>query len=844
MKVFLRLFRWGVYLALAGVVFGGLAAGGAYLYFAPQLPDVEALRDVRLQVPLKVYSKDGQLLAEYGEQRRVPLAIEEIPVEIRDAFLAAEDDRFYEHPGVDYRGIVRAAISNYLAGDRTQGASTITMQVARNFFLSREKTYTRKLKEIFLALKIERELNKSEILELYLNKIYLGNRAYGVGAAAQVYYGKSVQELTLPEIAMIAGLPKAPSRYNPIVNPERARDRRNYVLRRLLELGKIDQARYDEAVAAELSADVRLSLAEIEALYVGEMVRAEMVERFGEEAYTGGYQVFTTVDARAQAAANRALRAALLDYDVRHGYRGVEARVELPEEQNDEAFEALLDSYTEIGGLAPAIVVAVEPRRARVYVDNLGFGVIPWEGLEWGRRYIDESTVGPELENASGVLQAGDVIRVAPFEGVPESEAAPSDEASPKEGETVSEDDAPVLYWSLRQVPAVSGALVSIKPEDGSVIALVGGFDFYQSKFNRAVQAERQPGSNFKPFIYSAALEKGYTPATLVNDAPVVFEDPALEATWRPENYSGRFYGPTRLRVALTKSRNLVSIRLLNSIGLGYAYRYVGRFGFDMERLPRDLSLALGSGTLTPLELVRGYSAFANGGFLVEPYVIERIEDLDGNVLFTAQPTRACDEACLAALGADAPASEAAAPAEADVAVAEPAWLPAERVIPAENAYQIVSMLQSVVREGTGRRAMALGRNDLSGKTGTTNDGNDAWFSGFNADVATTAWVGFDQLQPLGRGETGASAALPMWVSFMGEVLAGRPEHSLRQPDGMVTVRIDPETGLLAGSDNPAAIFETFRADHVPEASSTVGAADGATPGDGNGRLEIPEQLF
>jgi penicillin-binding protein 1A len=841
MKVFLRLIRWGVYLALAGVVLGGLAAGGAYLYFAPQLPDVEALRDVRLQVPLKVYSRDGQLLAEYGEQRRVPLAIEEIPVEIQDAFLAAEDDRFYQHPGVDYRGIVRAAISNYLAGDRTQGASTITMQVARNFFLSREKTYTRKLKEIFLALKIERELNKAEILELYLNKIYLGNRAYGVGAAAQVYYGKSVQELTLPEIAMIAGLPKAPSRYNPIANPERARDRRNYVLRRLLELGKIDASRYDEAVATELTADVRLSLAEIDALYVGEMVRAEIVERFGDEAYTGGYQVFTTVDAKAQAAANRALRAGLIDYDLRHGYRGVEARVDLPEEPTDEAFETLLDAYTEIGGLAPAVVVAVEARRARVYVDNLGFGVIPWEGLEWARRYIDESTVGPELDDASDVLQPGDIVRVAPFEGAPESEAESTDEAS--RGEAATTEAVP--YWALRQVPAVSGALVSIRPEDGAVIALVGGFDFYQSKFNRAVQAERQPGSNFKPFIYSAALEKGYTPATLVNDAPVVFEDPALEATWRPENYSGRFYGPTRLRVALTKSRNLVSIRLLNSIGLGYAYRYVARFGFDMERLPRDLSLALGSGTLTPLELVRGYSVFANGGFLVDPYVVERIEDIDGNVLFTAQPKRACDEACRSALSETAPEPEATLIAsDAEVEDVQPAWLPAERVIPAENAYQIVSMLQSVVREGTGRRAMALGRNDLSGKTGTTNDGNDAWFSGFNADVATTAWVGFDQLQPLGRGETGASAALPMWVGFMGEVLAGRPEHSLRQPDGMVTVRIDPETGLLAGSDNPAAIFETFRADHVPETSSTVGAADGATTGDGNGRLEIPEQLF
>ena len=835
MKAYLRIVRWGLYLALAGTITGALAVGGAYLYFARDLPDVEVLRETHMQVPLRVYSKDGLLVAEYGEKRRVPLAIEDIPATLRDAFLAAEDERFYTHPGVDYRGILRAAISNYLTGDRGQGASTITMQVARNFFLSPEKTYTRKLREIFLAFKIEKELNKDEILELYLNKIYLGNRAYGVGAAAQVYYNKTVEELTLPEIAMIAGLPKAPSRYNPIANPERAMERRNYVLRRLRELDRIDQAQFDAAVVAPLTAGVHLSRTEIDAPYLGEMVRAVMVERYGEEAYTGGYRVYTTIDAGAQAAANRSLRAGLLDYDRRHGYRGPEARLELPElpgEAGAEALEALLQPYTVVGGLLPAVVVAVEERQARVYVDNLGYGVIPWGGMQWARRYIDESTVGGEPASAGEVLAPGDLVRVEPFDGQPESVAG-------DDGKVPADDEVPLAYWSLRQVPVVSGALVSLRPEDGALLAVVGGFDFAQSKFNRAVQAERQPGSVFKPFIYSAALEKGFTPATLVNDAPVVFDDPALEAEWRPENYSGRFYGPTRLRMALTKSRNLVSIRLLQSMGLGYGYRYVGRFGFDMSRLPRDLSLALGSGTITPLEMVRAYAVFANGGYLVEPYFIERIEDGAGQVLFKAQPKRVCETDCEAAVAVgDETAEGGARPVE------QTPWLPAERVIPPQNAYLITSMLRSVVQEGTGVRAKQLGRNDLAGKTGTTNDGNDAWFSGFNADVVTTVWVGFDQLQPLGRGETGASAALPIWIDYMGEVLAGRPEHTLPQPDGMVTVRIDPQTGLLAGSDNPDAIFETFRADNLPEAELSLGGGNGETAGGGNGTLEVPEQLF
>ncbi len=806
-------FKWlraGV-VALFGMFVAGLVGTlGVYLYLAPQLPTLEDLRDVRLQVPLRVYSRDGGLIAEFGEMKRTPLRYAEVPPQVIQAVLAAEDDRFFEHPGVDYQGLARAAVHLLRTGEKAQGGSTITMQVARNFFLSSEKTYARKLKEIFVALTMEQELSKEEILELYLNKIYLGNRAYGIASAAQIYYGRKVEDLELAQIAMIAGLPKAPSLYNPIVNPTRAVQRRNYVLGRMQSLGFIDAETATQARLTPVTAALHAQSAEVDAAHLAEMVRADVVERFGEEvAYTSGYKVYTTVDSRLQHAATQGVRAGLLDYDRRHGYRGPEARVEL---EADSALGEILARYPVVGGLVPGIVVELEERAIHVAIGAEERVVVDWSGLEWARRYINDERVGDPPTTAADILAVGDVIRLEPL---------------------------PAGGWRLAQVPQVEGALVSLQPSDGAVLALVGGFDFFDSKFNRVTQAQRQPGSAFKPFVYSAALEKGFTAATVINDAPVVFEDAELESAWRPENYSGKFYGPTRLREALVASRNLVSIRLLRAIGIGYARNYLKNFGFDAARLPHDLSLALGSGAVTPMEVVRGYAVLANGGYLVEPYFIQRIEDADGNVLFEAAPPTACpqcEQAPVEEPADDAPAEAVAAPAPP---VAAPAPPLAARTLDARNVYLMNSMLNDVVARGTGARARALGRHDLAGKTGTTNDQRDAWFCGFNADVVATAWLGFDTPRSLGGGETGAGAALPMWVDYMREALAGRPEHPLPQPAGVVTMRIDPETGLSAAPGNANAIFETFYSENVPSPADT-----GPSPANTANQGSVTEQLF
>jgi penicillin-binding protein 1A len=818
---------------LAATLLGSVGLLSLYLYLEPKLPSIETLKDVRLQVPLRVYSKEGRVIAEFGEMKRVPLRYEQFPPELVHAFLAAEDNRFFEHPGVDYQGLLRAAVHLLRTGDRGQGGSTITMQVARNFFLSREKTYTRKLNEILLSLKIEKELTKEEILELYLNKIYLGKRAYGAAAAAQIYYGMELEELNLPQLAMIAGLPKAPSTYNPVINPERAVLRRNYVLGRMRELGYIDEERYQAAVNAPDAAAVHALNAELDAPYVAEMVRAEMIERYGTDAYTYGYKVFTTIDARLQEAANRAYHTNLMDYDRRHGYRGAEGHHELEPSDGVEEWGEVLKAYGSVGGLEPALVVTLTEDRAVCYLRDGSLQVIPWEGMAWARPHIDENTVGKEPEKPADILHVGDIVRI-------------------------EKDDKD--SWLLAQVPEVAGALVSLQPSDGALLALNGGFDFYHSKFNRATQAERQPGSNFKPFIYSAALEQGFNLASIINDAPVVFEDSKLESEWRPENYSGKFYGPTRLHEALVNSRNLVSIRLLQSIGIRPAINYVTNFGFDPERLSRDLSLALGSASITPYELVRGYATFANGGFLIEPYFIQRIEDSDGNVLYQADPLIACDDNCAdfippppeaqesEATTADAPTTaveEAAQEGEGEQL--EPLFeelhlpRPAPRTIDKRNVYLIRTMMQDVIRQGTGRRALQLGRNDLAGKTGTTNEQQDAWFSGYNNDVVTTVWVGFDNPQPLGSSETGARAALPMWIDYMREALRGRPEAAMKQPEGMVSARIDAATGQFTTADNPNAIFEMFRVEDVPQYGTPT--ADTGTSGN-SGASSITEELF
>lgn len=800
-----KFLKFSFYTTLLAAVAAAILAAAVYYYLVPKLPDTETLRNVELQVPMRVFSNDGLLIAEFGETKRTPVDYAELPLAMRNAFIAAEDDQFFQHNGVDIKGLLRAVIGLVTTGEKRQGGSTITMQLARNFFLSNEKTYLRKLNEILLALKIEKEFTKEAILTLYLNKIFLGQRAYGVAAAAQVYYGAKLDELSLAQIAMIAGLPKAPSTTNPITDPQRALVRRDYVLGRMLTLGLISKTDYDLAKNTPVSASIHKADIELTANYVAEMVRQEMQERFAENLYTKGYKVYTTIDAELQRAAQEALRQNLIAYDKRHGYRGAEKT--LPAGQLDQELK-----LPTIGGLEPALVIAVEDETLRARLSDGSVLEIGWPGMKWARPYIDERRRGPEPKTAHDIAKIGDIIRVS-------AEADGS--------------------WSLAQIPAVEGAFIAPAAGNGAIRALVGGFDFNHSKFNRAIQAQRQPGSSFKPFIYSAALEKGYTAASLINDAPVVFEDRGLEDAWRPENYSGKFYGPTRLRVALRNSRNLVSIRLLRSIGINYAIEHARRFGFDASRLPRDLSLSLGSLSLTPLELARGYMVLANGGFATQPYLIQRIEDMNGEVIYEAQPAIAClacenDSADNTQSGAEPLNTQILAP----------------RVISQQNAYLMDQLLRDVILRGTARRARSLKRSDIAGKTGTTNDQRDAWFAGFNQDIVAIGWVGFDNSSPLGPRETGASAALPMWISFMEKALQHYPEKPLPRPEGIVTVRIDSETGLAVGPGHRGAIFEIFRAAHIPKeqadkpSSPLFTGANPDAPQDDPAESGIPDQLF
>lgn len=802
-------------LALVGATaLGGLAT---YYYLAPTLPDVAQLRDIHLQVPLRIYSRDGRLLAQIGEQRRIPVRAEDIPKDVVNAFIAAEDDRFFTHGGIDTPGLLRAVLVTAATHEARQGGSTITMQLARNMFLTPEKQLRRKLREIFLALRIEHEFTKTEILTLYLNKIFLGQRAYGVGAAAEVYYGKELRDLTLAEIATIAALPKAPSTLNPIANPERALQRRTYVLRRMLEKGYIQKAAHDAANEAPIETTEHGPQVEVDAPYVAEMVRGQLAPVYGEELYSAGYKVVTSVDSRLQRTADWSLRATLLEYDRRHGYRGPTGHApRQPADARDAA--QMLENFPFTGGLVPAIITATTGKSASALGRDGRRYTIPWDtGLAWARH----NGVG---KVASDVVANGDVVYLLP---------------------------APGGNALLAQVPQVQGAFVSLDPRDGAISALVGGFDFYTSKFNRVVQARRQPGSSFKPFIYSGALERGYTPATMVLDAPIVMEGSGLESLWRPENDARHFYGPTRLRIALAASRNLVSLRLLRAVGVDYAVDYATRFGFQPEELPHNLTMALGTAQLTPLEMASGYAVFANSGFRVTPYLIDRVENGDGKVLMSADPAIACLE-CSVAIEPPLPVYPAAAPPPAPpagtevadgtepvadgtspAAVAAPVNAPrppahlAPRVISAANAYLMTDLMRDVIRRGTARRALALKREDLVGKTGTTNEHRDTWFSGFNADIVATAWVGFDQERSLGANEEGGHTALPMWIYFMGEALAGRPEHRLPQPEGIVSARISPNTGELARANDPDAVFELFLAGKLPGAGAVTG--DGAS---------------
>ena len=790
-------------LSLAGLV--GLV--GTYLYVVPSLPSVGVLKDIHLQVPLRVYTRDGKLMAVFGSKHRIPLEYNQIPPLMIEAFISAEDDRFFEHSGVDPRSMLRAAINLVETGRKSQGASTITMQVARNFFLTRKKLYIRKIREIFLAQRIEHELSKEDILRLYLNKIYLGNHAYGVGAAAELYYGKTVWQLSLAQMAMIAGLPKAPSAYNPLADPKRALERRSYVLGRMHDLGYINHATYARAMDAPITARPHGPQVTISAPYVAEMARDYMIGQYGDSAYTAGFQVVTTLDSRLQHAARHALTRDLERLDRGEGWRGPLAHTTLPTPASATTLAAAVATTPVAANLVPGIVDQVGKQNVTVYLQGHGPVDIDWPGLEWAAGKSD---------TAGAFLKRGDLVYAV------------------REGKN----------WQLGQLPLEQGALVALDPYDGAIVALDGGFDFNQSKFNRAIQAHRQLGSSFKPFVYSAALEQGMTPATLVSNTPFVsVANRALSDLWRPQNYEGETSGLMRLREGLVHSVNIVSVRILQRIGIAPAIDWAKHFGFTADELPHNLTLVLGSASLSPLTMARGYAVFANGGFLVRPYFIQRVTGPGGTLLSVANPWVACagcntvnaaGTAASPAVAATAPsapmsvASPASAvaaatspgtrPNRARVLVAQPSHVPrlAPRTIPAQNAYLMTSMLHSVITNGTGRGARVLGRDDLAGKTGTTNDFSNAWFDGFGPRLVAVTWVGYDQPHSLGYGESGARAALPMWIDFMGAALKGVPEASPPMPPGLATVRIDSKTGLRCNAGDPNAIWETFRNDNLP----------------------------
>lgn len=785
-----RILRGFLVASLLVALLGVATLGVLYWLIAPRLPDVQELRRVQLQMPLTVYSRDGRLIAQIGETRRYPVAIAEVPERVKNAFIAIEDARFYEHPGIDWRGISRAVWLLATTDDRrVPGGSTITQQVAKMFFLSSEYSYTRKLTEIFLALRIERELSKDEILELYLNKSFFGNRAYGVAAAAEFYYGKTLDQLSLAEAAMLASIPKFPSSGNPIINPQRALIRRDYVLQRMLEEGLATPAEVAAAQAEPNHARPHEPKIEVEAPYVAEMVRVWMEERYGAEATTNGYRVITTLDGRHQNAAAQAVRAGLLEYDRRRGWRGPERHVELHPGQDTAALRAHLRELPGFGGLMAALVTAVGDGSATLLPRSGEAFELKAEHTRWTGR-------PPER-----LLKPGDIVRIArDAEGKPQ----------------------------LAQIPTAQATLVSLQHEDGALRALVGGFSYAMNKFNRATQAQRQPGSSFKPFVYAAAFERGYTPGSIVLDAPVAFRDRAGNV-WRPQNDAGDFAGPMRLREAMVQSRNLVSVRLLDAIGVDYARRYITNFGFSLDSLPPNLSMSLGTASLTPLSIARGYAVFANGGYLVEPWFIERVLDRHEAVLFEADPVVACP-GCVRSAGS-APAAAGvidgfdfsasgptdAVETEAPTATATTAGTdralrrPAPRMVDERTAFLVRSLLYDVVRRGTGTAARVIGREDIGGKTGSTNEHRDAWFSGLGGDLATTVWVGKDDFSTLGNREYGGKAALPIWIGFMQAALKDVPLADLSPPLGIVTATISPDSGHLLPDGTPGGVREYFK---------------------------------
>lgn len=754
--MWLRFLLFPFVLLLGFATAGALMAAFVVLLAWPNLPTLGMLTDYQPKIPLRVYTAEGILIGEFGEERRSVVSIRDVPPLLKAAILAAEDERFYQHAGIDYLGVLRAAYANLIAGGKRQGASTITMQVARNFFLSSEKTLTRKLYEALLAFKIEHSLTKDQILELYVNQIYLGQRAYGFAAASQIYYGKALGNLTIAEMAMLAGLPKAPSSYNPVANPQRAKLRQQYVLRRMRDLGHITAAQHEEGGKASLHVRRETAHFSIAADHLAEMVRQAIYEQYPEAAYTKGFRVYTTLRAADQEAAYTALRRGVLEYDRRHGYRGPEGFAKLTEPLDEDEIDDALAEHPDSEDLVAALVLSASAGSVEVALRNGTRVKIEGEALKFVARALDPKAA-PQRR-----LQRGAIVRLQ------------KDERQ---------------RWQLAQLPEVEAAFVSLDPSDGAVRALVGGFDFSRTKFNHVVQAWRQPGSSFKPFIYSAALEKGFTPATVIADEPIVVDAEITGSQrWEPKNYDGKFEGPLRLRNALAKSKNMVSIRILEAIGPKYAQDYIRRFGFDADKHPPYLTMALGAGSVTPMQVARGYAVFANGGYLVQPYFIQKIVDDRGNVLAVANPPLAGD--------------------------------PALRVIDARNAFIMDSLLQDVTRYGTAARVARLGRHDLAGKTGTTNEFVDAWFAGYQPTLAGVAWVGYDQPRTLGRNQTGGSVALPIWLGYMEKVLKGVPEVARTPPEGVVSALTEPDP---ARPDDGKPVSEYFYREYLPGPTAPSG---------------------
>jgi len=858
-----RTTRYAPWLILCGgvgvVVSLMIATGliGAYYYVAPSLPPAETIREIPLQIPLRIFSRDGRLIEEVGERRRILVDYEDLPPFVVHAFVAAEDGRFFEHPGIDYLGILRAGAVMLRSGEISGGGSTITQQLARDYFLTREQLFTRKLREAFLAYKIEGEFSKEEIMALFLNKMFFGQRAYGVAAAAQVYFGKNLADINIAEAATLAGVLPAPSSYNPVRSPANATMRRSYVLNRMHELDYIDDDGLDQALAYPVESRLHGTANELSAPYVAEMVRREMLSRYGEATYSAGFEVVTTLDSTLQRAANYAVRNGLLEFTRRRGYRGPIATVELEPEIIDGAYadwpdevKRALQDYGNPGGLSVALVTALhEDNSADVVFQDGTKSILQWHGMSWARPFIDRETTGPAPESVAEVVAPGDIIYLMPIT---------------------------IGGWALAQIPDAQSGLVSIDPLDGAITSLAGGFDFSLSKFNRVTQARRQPGSSFKPFIYSAALEAGNTLATIVLDAPVVINSVTLERLWRPVNYSGRFYGAQRVREALVKSMNLASVRLLlNKTGVGHAVRHLEPFGFPGDALIRNGSLALGGGTASPLDMAQGYATFANGGYAVKPYVIDSIIGPDEQVLYRAAPAVVCpecepeevipglvmpqpeplypltplDDRVVDDAGQELSAEESLFIEESELTfsleqMAEKgeSYQPdatlapelfaevnaAAKVISPQNAFLIQDAMREVIRRGTGVRARVLGRRDLSGKTGTSNDRRDAWFAGFNSKIVGIVWVGYDDDLPLGPREEGSRTALPVWIEFMRIALQGVAQAQMEMPGGIVTVRISKTTGCPASASHPFedVMFEHFREAFVPECETLDGQQD------------------